>query len=247
MTTTGGTRTLAVSTSLAPSGGSSGARGMRGPYSRPQRAQSDDVDDVGDRQHEARDEHAEQDVADRGVGDRADDDGEHRRRDDGAERAAGADRAADQALGVVVLQHGRDREQADHRLGGADDAAGRREDHAHDDGADRQAAGNASRPHVDGIEQARGDARRLEHGAHEDEERHGGQHLRRRHLLDLLDELVLEALVAEGVEPEHHRQRHHGQRHGEAGQDRGDEGREHPERGHQAIFLGCGMRRGRRD
>ena len=126
----------------------------------------------------------------------------------------------DQALVVAVAQHGRDRQQPDHGLGGADHPARRREDHAHDDGADGQAAGQAPDPHLDGIEQAVGDAGLLEHGAHEDEQRHGGEHLRGRRLLDLLDALMQQAFEAERMQAEDHRQRQHGERDRKPGQDR---------------------------
>ncbi len=193
-------------------------------------AADDDVDDVGACQHEARDEHAEQDLADVCLRRRADDHGEHRRRNDGAERAAGADHAGDEPLVVAVAQHGRDRQQPDHGLGGADHAAGRRKDHAHQDGADGHASGQAPDPHLDRIEQAVGDAGLLEHGAHEDEQRHGGEHLRGGRLLDLLDALVQQAFEAERMQAEDHRQRQHGEGDGKPGQDGEKERREHPER-----------------
>ena len=61
-----------------------------------------------------------------------------------------------------------------------------------------------------GVEQLFGDAGPLEHRAHEDEKRHGGEDEVRRNRLDLLRELE-EDRVAEGVDAEgegHAQQRH---------------------------------------
>ena len=87
------------------------------------------------------------------------------------ERARGADRAARDLRVVAAPQQRRQRQQPERDHGGADDAGGGAHQHADADDAERHAAAQAARQMADHVEQVIGEARLLEHHAHEDEER----------------------------------------------------------------------------
>ena len=89
-----------------------------------------------------------------------------------AQMAAGDERDV-----VLDAHQGRDGEQPDRDLGRADDAGGRREDGAGDDDRDAEPPADPAHDDVHGLEQAFGDAGGVQDLRHEDEERHGHEHV----------------------------------------------------------------------
>ena len=237
MRMSGGTSATAVITSLRTNGGSFSSGEEPLPVLRADGAAHQDVEDEKPREQQPREQHAHEQTADIHLGDRSEDDHDHGRRNDRAERAAGADGAGDEPLVVGVAQHHRNREQADHGFRRAHHAARGGEDHAQDDGADRQAAGEPARPHVDRLEQPLRDARALHQRAHEDEQRHRAEHVGGRHLIDLLGEDVgRERREVEPQGPEHEGDREQRERHREPHEDHDHQGREHPQGEFRAHF-----------
>ena len=178
----------------------------------------------------AREQHPHEQTADVHLGDRSEDDHDHGRRNDRAERAAGADGAGDEPLVVGVAQHHRNREQADHRLRGAHHAARGGEDHAQNDGAHRQPPGQTAGPEMDRLEQPPRDPRALHERAHEDEQRHRAEDVGRRDLIDLLGEDIgrhRREIEAQRSEDEGDREQR--ERHREPHEHHHHEGREHPQ------------------
>ena len=99
------------------------------------------------------------------------------RRDDLAQRAGGRNHACPQ-LGVIAgTQHGGQADEAHGDDGGAHHAGGGGQQRAHDDDREAQTSPDVAEEPPHGGEQGLGDARSFEQHAHEDEERHGHQHL----------------------------------------------------------------------
>ena len=91
---------------------------------RPHHAPSKDINNVEPGQNKTWKQHAHEKSTHIDVGYRTEDHYNDRWGNDGAERAACTDRAGDQSLIVGIFQHNRDRQQADHRFCGADNATG---------------------------------------------------------------------------------------------------------------------------
>ena len=140
------------------------------------------------------------------------DDQHDRGRDHRAERAAGADRADGELLVVAEAQHLRQGDQAEQHDLAADDAGHRRHDDGHQRRLHRHPAGQPAGEHPHGVVEVVRHPGSLEHAGHEDEERHGDQHV-------LVDEAVDPAgdeRQAGGAEPEQGAA--DGQRHGRPGE-----------------------------
>ena len=100
-----------------------------------------------------------------------------RGRHDLRQRRGRRDGAGGEPRIVAVPQHGRQRDQADGDDGRADHAGGGGEQHADDDDGKGEPAAQAAEQPAHALEQLLGDARLLEHHAHEDEHRDGQKHL----------------------------------------------------------------------
>jgi hypothetical protein len=87
-----------------------------------------------------------------------------------------SDRAGRERNVVAAFQHRRQRHQADHDHGCADDARGRGHDRAHEDDRKCKRARHAPQQDLQALQQVGGDAGLLEHGPHEDEHRDGDEH-----------------------------------------------------------------------
>ena len=187
----------------------------------------DDIQDEQPRHHQAGEQDGGKKRPHRNIGRGRQHDHHHRGRDRGSQRAAAADRARNQRFAVIVAQHDRDGQQPDDGFGGPDHAAGRGKDRAQQDGADRQAAGQPAGPHMDRLEQLFGNAGAFQQRAHQDEQRHRGQHIVRCKVLNLGDELV-HGGIAEPYETKD--QRHPQKRKGDRNPDKyGDKKRrKHP-------------------
>lgn len=219
---------MRVSQSFCASGRSAPASPAR-PGRRHQRAAQEHVAGEQHDHQRARDHDAGEKVADRDLDHRGVDDDDARRRDDGAERAAGADRAGDQVFGVAVAQHCRRRHHADDGFDRADDAGRRGEHRAHQQRRDGEAAGQPPDPQLRHGEEALGDARAFAHRAHEDEERHCREGMVDQDVVRAPGELHADA-GAEEVEPEDEGERDQRERDRKAGEDEQKQRREHPKR-----------------
>ena len=105
------------------------------------------------------------------------DDQNDRRRDDLPECAGCGDRTGCQLLGIVVAQHGRQRDQTHRDDRGTDDAGGGGEQRAHKHHRYAEATRDRAEQLRHGDQQILGDFRPLQHDAHEDEQRNGDQRI----------------------------------------------------------------------
>ena len=137
----------------------------------PQRAADQHGDHEQQRQHETRQEAREVELRDRGLGQHAIDDHVDRRRDQDAERAAGGDRAEEEALVVAVAVDLLDRDRADRRGGRDRGAADRREQRAGADVGVHQPARQPGQPVRHRGVHALGDAGAQQDLAEQDEHR----------------------------------------------------------------------------
>ena len=87
------------------------------------------------------------------------------------QRRGGGDGAGGKPRVVAEAQHRRQRDQAHGHRGGADDAFRGSKQRAHHDYRDAEPAAQRTEQPAHGLEQFLGDARALEHDAHEDEHR----------------------------------------------------------------------------
>ena len=139
----------------------------------------DHVDDVKAGEQEAREERGRIELDRRDAGGRRIDDQQNARRDQDAEAAAGADHAGRQLDVVAGAQHRRERQQAHQRHHRADDAGRGREHRAGEQRRHRERAGHVLHRELQRIEQPVENVRALDHVAHEQEQRHRGQHVAR--------------------------------------------------------------------
>src|SRR5690606_14528953 len=95
------------------------------------------------------------------------------RRYDLAEGARAADDAASQRLAVIALEKDRQRQQTERDNGGPDDAGRGAHQHANQNDGKSHSAWKGATQESDDVEQIFGQARSLQHYAHEHEERHG--------------------------------------------------------------------------
>ena len=90
---------------------------------------------------------------------------------------------------------------------------------------------------MDGAEQLLGNAGALQHGAHEDKQRHGGQYEIGGDVFDLLGELK-EHRIAKGNQSEHKGNAEQREGHREAEKNQHEQGGEHGQRSHAATPVG---------
>ena len=107
----------------------------------------------------------------------AEDDEHDGGRNDLAERTGRRDAAAGERRRIAVPQHRRQRHQPHGDDGGPDDAGGGGEQRADQRDRERQPAVHPPEQAAHRFQQVFRDARALQHHAHEDEQRHGDQHL----------------------------------------------------------------------
>ncbi len=149
----------------------------------------DEVEDVHADQHEARDQRADEQVADRhglrredahlqlclleGAGHHiAEQDQDDRGWNDLTEGAGGGEGAGSDRRVVAATQHGRQCQQAHSDHGGADDTGAGRKQRADHADRNRQAATHGAEQPRHRFQQVFGDARFLQHHPHEDEQRY---------------------------------------------------------------------------
>ena len=162
---------------------------------------ADDVDEVEPDEREARQQRRLVEPHDGDARRRGVDDEHDRRRDQDAERAAGADDPRREGMVVARLHHRGECEEAHQRDHGADDAGGGREEGAGHERRDPHRARDVLRRDVERGEEPADDVRALDDVAHEEEERHRGQRVVRHHRVGLVDEEVEDAVVEEPVDP----------------------------------------------
>ena len=127
-------------------------------------------------EHQPRQHAGKKQPADRGLGgDPVQDEGD-RRRDQDAERAAGADRAGGHVVRVAAPAHFRNAHLADGGAAGGRRARERGKDRAGSDIGDHQTAGHAIEPAVERLVEVLAGGRRADRRAHHDE--HGYRHQR---------------------------------------------------------------------
>ena len=163
------------------------------------------VEDVERGEQEAGSERGGVELGDRHADHRAHDDQHDARRDQDAERAACGDRARRKLWVVAALDHDRRRHDAEHRHRRADDAGRHGEHRGGEDHDQEQSAPHRSQHVAESAEQALHEAGLLRHVAHEDEQRHGRQHL----LLHQADDL--EVGEVEHPRPEPHEAKDEGE------------------------------------
>ena len=163
-------------------------------------------------------------------------------RDQDAEAAARAHHAGGELDVVAGAQHGREGQQPHQRHHGADDAGRGREHRAGDQRRHRQRARDVLHRELQRMEQPVEDVGALDHVAHEQKQRHRGQHVARRDLERLLhqqrEDAVLEDLLSRrvvGVVAECHAHRHQRERDGKAQHDDEDE---QPQHQHADLRIG---------
>ena len=122
-------------------------------------------------QHQARHHAGEEQPADRGLGGDAVEDEGDRRRDQDAERAAGADRAGGDVVRIAAAAHLRNAHLADRRAAGRRRAGQRGEDRAGAEVGDDEAAGQAVEPAVERLVEVLAGRRRADRRAHHHEHR----------------------------------------------------------------------------
>ena len=179
---------------------------------------ADHVDDVHPGQEKARQQRrrvqADHRLPDRG----AVEDQHHRRRDQDAERAAGADHPGGQARVVVRAQHGGIREHPHQRNHGADDAGRGREQGAGDQRRHRDRCGHVAGGDLNTSEQSIEDIGALDHVAHEQEQGQRDQDVVGHDLVGLLDHEIEDPKL-HGVEAEEQAERQQAERNREAEHD----------------------------
>ncbi len=205
---------------------------------------ADQVEDIERDQREARHDGAREQVGDRnrirreisllqlrsliGMADLVAEQHQHRRgRKDLRQRRGRRDRAGREPLVVAEAQHRRQHDQAHGHRGGADDAFCRSQQHADDRDRDAEAAGQRAEQPAHGLQQLFGNARALEHHAHEDEQRNRQQHIVGHDAEDALRQRAKEREV-------HHAGQMSGNREGErdAGERERDRIANHQQRAH---------------
>ena len=176
---------------LAPVGGAFAGRGRGGVIGAEDR-DADLVENIHPHQHQARDQRAREKVADRddigrenplralgfliGIGDLVAEQDQHDGgRNDLAQRARGGDRAGGELGRIATFEHGRQGQQAHRHHGGADNAGRGRQQRADNDDGYAQPAAHGAKQGPHRFEQFLGNARFLQHHAHEDEERNGDE------------------------------------------------------------------------
>ena len=162
----------------------------------------DHVDQIEPGEDEAGDQRAGVELDDRDAGRRRIDDQHDRRRDQDAERAAGADDAGGEAGVVAGLEHRREGEEPHQRHHRADDAGGGRKQRAGDQRRHRHRAGNPPRDDAQRREQPVDDVGALDDVAHEQEQRHGGQDVVGHDREGLVHEQVEDVVVEEAADPQ---------------------------------------------
>ena len=170
------------------------------------------------------------------------DDEEDAGRDQNPEAAARAHHAGGELDVVARPQHGGEGQQPHQRHDRADDAGRGREHRAGDQRRHRQRAGDILHRELQRMEQPVENVGALDHIAHEQEQRHRGQHVARRDLEGLLhqqrEDAVLEDLLSRrvvGVVAERHAHRHQRERDGKAQHDDEDE---QPQHQHADLRIG---------
>ena len=141
-------------------------------------------------------------VADGLFNDRAVDDDDHGRWNDGPERPAGADRAGNQIVFVALLDHGRNRHHADNGFDRTDDAGAGGKHAAHGDRGQGKTAAQFPDPELDRDEQLFGNAGPFKRRTHKDEQRQCGEHVIGGNTVQLAEHLRAER-IAEEPETEH--------------------------------------------
>jgi len=162
---------------------------------------ADHIDHVKRRQHEARDHRAGIELDDRDVGGRRIDDQHDRGRDQDAETAAGADHARGKADVIFCAQHRRKSQEAHERDHSTDDAGRSRKHRAGGQGSDSHGARQLPRRDVERVEEPGYDIGALDDIAHEQKQRHGGEHVIRHDRIGLIDEQIEDAVVKKAFEP----------------------------------------------
>ena len=151
------------------------------------RAADDDVGAVGTGKQQTRNDARHVQLADRNARGQAVEDEDDAGRNERRQSAAGANAAERDALVVTAAEHRRQRDDAHGDDLGADYAHHRRHQRAGEDDRHGQAAGNASEPDMHGAKDGVGHASSLEDAGHEDEKRHGDEHIvahQREHAAD---------------------------------------------------------------
>ena len=192
--------------------------GQRRPEARIDEAADHAVDDEDAGQEEPGPEARRVELGDRHAHDRAHHDQHDARRHEDAERAAGGDgarRHADVVAGLRHDRHGHDAHQHHRRADGAGRDA---EDGGGDEHAHVERPGHRPHHELEALEQALHEPALLHQVAHEDEQRHGGQHLF-FHEPDGLEDHDVEGPVAEPDPAEDQREEQQGERDGEADED----------------------------
>ena len=126
-------------------------------------------------QHEARHHAGDEQAADRGFGGDAVEDKGDRRRNQDAERAAGADRAGGHVVRIAAPPHLRNAHLADGRAAGRRRAGERGKDGAGAEIGNHQAARHPVKPTVERFVEVLAGGRRADGGAHHHEHRDGDQ------------------------------------------------------------------------
>ena len=181
-----------------------------------------DVDAVQRGQHQPGHHRRREQRAHRQLHDVRQQDQHQARRDDLAQRARGADRAAGDRRVVAAPQQRGQRQQPERDHGGADDAGGGAHQHAHADDAQRHAAAQAAGQVADHVEQVFGQARLLQHHAHEHEQRDRQPLVVGHHAVDARRQQV-EQRLAEADEAEHEAARRQRDAHRHAGHQQREE------------------------
>ena len=222
-------------------------------------ATADQIEHVERDQHQARNDRAGKQVGDRnrlrgeialrqlrgliGIAELVAEQHQHRRRrEDLRQRRGRRDRAGGKRLVVAVPQHGRQHDQAHRHRRSADDAFGGGEQHADEDHRNAKAARQRAEQPAHGFQQILGDARALQHHAHEDEERDGEQHVVGHDAENALRQRAKEReiMTARGRAGGGEEQRHAGkrQRHRIAGEQQRADGDHHARRRGRSASIG---------
>ena len=165
-------------------------------------AEHQQVDAEDRRQHEAGDQRGREQRADRLAEDVGQQDQDGAGRDDLAERARRADRAARGRQVIAAPHQGRQRDEAERDDGGADDAGGGAHQHADQDDADAHAAAQTAGQMADDVHQVVGDLGFLQHHAHEHEQRDGDQRVVGGHAVDARRQQIEQAGAEAEIAPE---------------------------------------------
>ena len=158
-------------------------RKMRFPHRKP-----DDVDDVGGRQTEAGDERGKIQLDGRHAGGRGVKDEHHARRDEDAERTAGANHTCGELVVIASTEHRRHRQQAHENHDCADDPRCNSPQRTNHHGGDCQRARQTADGKLQGVEHSIENISSIYDVAHECKNGHGNKHIVRCHLERLLDQ-----------------------------------------------------------